>query len=109
MNLVRAPYGFLDKQKDRYAYISELVHSTINSGLSNTPEDCRSHIYSIVIKLRLISHSAFDTTGYGLDGRGVAVRAPVEARFFYSPHHPDQLWGTSSLLSNGYQGLFPRG
>jgi len=26
--------------------------------------------------------------------------------FFSSPQRPDLLWGSSSLLSNGYQGLF---
>jgi len=27
--------------------------------------------------------------------------------FLSSPPRPDQLWGSPSLLSNGYQGLFP--
>jgi len=27
--------------------------------------------------------------------------------FFSLPPHPDWLWGTLSLLSNGYQGLLP--
>jgi len=29
--------------------------------------------------------------------------------FFSSPPHPDRFWGPPSLLSNGYQGLFPWG
>jgi hypothetical protein len=48
-------------------------------------------------------------TGYRLDGRGVGVRFPGEARFFSSPRRPDRLWGPPSLLSNGYRGSSPRG
>jgi hypothetical protein len=48
-------------------------------------------------------------TGYGLLGLKVGVRIPVELRFFFSPRRPERFWGTSSLLSNGYRELFPRG
>jgi hypothetical protein len=48
-------------------------------------------------------------TGYGLDGRGVGVWIPVEARFFSSSCCPDRLWDPPSLLSNGYQRPFSRG
>jgi hypothetical protein len=46
-------------------------------------------------------------TSYGLDDRGVGVRVPVESRIFSSPRRPDWHWSPSSLLSNGYPGLFP--
>jgi hypothetical protein len=48
-------------------------------------------------------------TGYGLDDRRVRVRFPEGSRIFCSPRHRDRLWSPPNLLSNGYQGLFPRG
>jgi hypothetical protein len=48
-------------------------------------------------------------TGYGLDDRGAGVRVPVGSRIFSSPPRLVRLWGPSSLLPNGYLGLFPRG
>jgi hypothetical protein len=48
-------------------------------------------------------------TGYGLDDGGVGARVPVASRIFFSPRHPDRLWGPPSLLSNGYGALSPRG
>jgi hypothetical protein len=48
-------------------------------------------------------------TGYGLTDLGVGVRVPVLSIIFTSPCCPDRLWGQTSLLSNGYRGLFPRG
>jgi hypothetical protein len=48
-------------------------------------------------------------TCYGLDGRGIGVRVPVEARFFASPRRPDRFWGPPSLLSNMHRRLFTRG
>jgi hypothetical protein len=48
-------------------------------------------------------------TGYGLDDRGVRIRAPVRSRIFSSPRLPHRLWGLHSLLSSGYRGPFLRG
>jgi hypothetical protein len=48
-------------------------------------------------------------TGYGLDDRGVGVRASVGSRNFSAPRRPDRFWGPPSRLSNEYRGLFPRG
>jgi hypothetical protein len=45
---------------------------------------------------------------YGLDGQEIGVQVPVGARFSLFPRHPDWFWGPPSLLSNRYQGLFPR-
>jgi hypothetical protein len=48
-------------------------------------------------------------TGYGLNDRGVGVRGSVGSRMFPSSRRPDRLWGSPSLLSNGYRRLFPVG
>jgi hypothetical protein len=48
-------------------------------------------------------------TGYGLDDRGIGVRVPVGPRIFSCRRRPDRVWGTPSLLSSGYRGLFLRG
>jgi hypothetical protein len=47
-------------------------------------------------------------TGYRLGCRRVRVRVPIGARCFSSAR-PDRFWGPPTLLSNGYQGFFPRG
>jgi hypothetical protein len=47
------------------------------------------------------------SSGYGLDGRAVGVRVPVEAGFFHTPRRPDRLRDPPHLLSDGYRGLFP--
>jgi hypothetical protein len=65
-----------------------------------------------LIQLFLINSWSWDSsvsivTDYRLDGRS-SVPGRGE-RFFPSPQHPDQLWGPSYLLFNGYRGLFPWG
>jgi hypothetical protein len=40
---------------------------------------------------------------YGLDGRVVGVRVPVDVRIFSTPRHPDRFWGPPILLAIGYQ------
>jgi hypothetical protein len=48
-------------------------------------------------------------TGYGQDDWVVRVRVPVGSRIFTYPCCKVQLWGPTSLLSNGYWGLIPWG
>jgi hypothetical protein len=48
-------------------------------------------------------------TGYGLDGQGIGIRVPGEARFFSFPRRLNRFWGPPSFLSNESWGLFPQG
>jgi hypothetical protein len=61
------------------------------------------------VTIYLILYGTAIRTGYRLDDRGVGVRGPLGLRIFSSPHRPDRLWGSPSLLSNGHRGLFLRG
>jgi hypothetical protein len=54
-------------------------------------------------------HQVGTATGYGLEGRRAGVRVQVRTWFFSSSRRPDRFWGPSSLLPNGYRGLFPQG
>jgi hypothetical protein len=81
--------------------------------------DGRLHLSLIILcnlELRHIGNFVFlfgpgagIAAGYGLDDRGVGVRVPVGARILSSPLHPDRLWGSPSLLFNGYRWIFPEG
>jgi hypothetical protein len=44
--------------------------------------------------------------GYGLDGRGVGVRASVGATYFSYLRRPDRFWEPPCFLSNVYRGSF---
>jgi hypothetical protein len=48
-------------------------------------------------------------TAYGLDGRGIGVRVPVEAKFFLLHVVQTGSGAPPSLISIGYWGLFPGG
>jgi hypothetical protein len=74
-----------------------------NSGLSDS---CKKMARKL---LNFNQLQITESTGYGLDDRGVGVQVPVGVRVFSSPRRPDRLWGSPNLPSNGYRGLFPRG
>jgi hypothetical protein len=61
----------------------------------------------IYMLLSCLLNSVGIATGYGLDTRG---SIPGKGkRFFSTPQRPDMLWGSPSLLLNGYRRLSGRG
>jgi hypothetical protein len=44
------------------------------------------------------------TSSYWLDNKEVRLQVLVGSTIFSPAHHPDRLWGSPNLLSNGYWG-----
>jgi hypothetical protein len=84
-----------------------LVHAR-NRTLAVQPITRRYTDRHVLINVGSRDNSVGIATGYGLGGRGVGVRVPVGARFFFSHSVHMGLWCPPSLLFNGYCGLFPR-
>jgi hypothetical protein len=69
-----------------------------------------SHLIKNRDNFRAMIAQSVQLLGYGLDDRGSRDRFPAGGwEFFSSPSRPERLCGPPSLLSNGYQGLFPWG
>jgi hypothetical protein len=73
-----------------------VIPVVLYNGLISFPLDLVRGTCKLLLKLR-----------YGLHDWGSRVRFPVGLGIF--PFTTERLWGQPSLLSNGYQGLFPWG
>jgi hypothetical protein len=102
------------------AYICHHFHACYMSRASYPPwSDHRENVWwrmqlmkFLVIEFYSVSYcfsGAGMVTGYGLDDRGVGVRAPVGSRIFSSSQRPDRLRGPPSLLSSWYRGALSLG
>jgi hypothetical protein len=70
----------------------------------------RNVIQYQALQLNRIRDSAVGIkTGYGLDGRGIGFRVPVEARIFSSSRSPDWFWAHPASYSMGTGGSFSEG
>jgi hypothetical protein len=65
------------------------------------------YFHIVVPVSRSLDSAVGIATGYGLDDRGVGVRAPVGSRIFSSPRCPDRFLGPA-CYSVGTGGSFPQ-
>jgi hypothetical protein len=63
-------------------------------------------LLSILFSRKCPVSSVDIATRYELKDRGVGVRVLLGSSISTSPYHSDRLWGSPSLLSNGYRVLF---
>jgi hypothetical protein len=66
---------------------------------SSSPKDLR-------ISFNTITGNTSVSTATG-HGAGLPRFDSWQQNFFYTPQHPDRLWGSPSLLTNGYRDSFP--
>jgi hypothetical protein len=74
-------------------------------------EPVTSRIQFRIVTILVMSQGSgvVTATGYSMDGRGIGVRVPVEARFVASSRRPDRFWGPPNVVSHGYRGSFSGG
>jgi hypothetical protein len=63
---------------------------------AGTYESCPRCSSSVLILSESRDRTVGRATGYRLDGRGIGVRIPAQARFFSSPSRPDRIWGPNT-------------
>jgi hypothetical protein len=84
---------------------------SLQVAVGNTSSYMSNYTYLMIglpFLVRSLGNVIGTATSYGLDGRGVGGRIPVQTKFVSSPSRPGRFWEPPSLLSNGYLGLFLR-
>jgi hypothetical protein len=96
----------LESSPQLHSYISLILSFHMSPKSSLSFRFSGWNFVSIYHLLRSRGSSVSIVTDYGLNDRS---SIPDRGRgFFFQSLRPDRLWGPPSLLSNGYQGSFPR-
>jgi hypothetical protein len=104
--MLREKLVTLDPSSGKVEYHSTFQEHT-NGRRSVWDRMLQAFFYRISLSCILNINPVGIATGYGLDDRGVWVRVPVDSWSFSPPNRPDRLCGPPSLLSSGYERLFP--
>jgi hypothetical protein len=89
-------------------YINKVKVTPI-SNVKRAIYECNKHSLNTRIVKDSINIQYSITNGYGLEDRMIGVRFPAGFGIFLFDIMSKPLWGPASLLSDGYQGLFPWG